>query len=104
LMLGLISMTKLGLVLSLKPYAESKHAYLDLFNELCIWVSVYTLLTFSDAVPIESRLYYGIFLAGLTSFQLLVGLLVVVRAIVSDFFNLIKRWCFKHRKPPIRER
>ena len=68
LLLGLISMTKLGLILSLKPYAESKYAYLDLFNELFIWVSVYILLTFSEATPIESRLNLGIFLAGLTSF------------------------------------
>ena len=43
-------MTKLTIVLTVDPYDDQSHIFVEMFNEWCIWVTVYTLLAFTDAV------------------------------------------------------
>jgi len=38
------------LILSIKPYETKLSIKLDIFNEVCIWVTMYTCLIFSGAV------------------------------------------------------
>ena len=95
LLLLTLSMTKLSLILVIKPYEEKKDYYLDIFNELCIWITVYTLLTFTDANDVESRPTLGLFLCALTSFQLLVGLIIVLISIITASFSSLKNCCMK---------
>jgi len=48
LILILISNIKLGLTFIIKPYETQKQANLDLFNDLCITLTMYGLLTFTE--------------------------------------------------------
>ena len=94
-------MTYLILILHIKPYKTKFHASLELFNELCIWISLYPCLTYSENMPLEAQFKVGLAQTGLTSFQFAVGSYFFISEIVKAIISKLKT-CFKEKSTKVK--
>jgi hypothetical protein len=86
-------------LIKVKPFEDPFFNKLEIFNEVCVLLSIYHLFTFTDFVGnVVMQYNIGWSMVGLTCFNIVTNILIVVICTISELIKKIRKMKCCNRK------